>query len=110
MTELQFDRLETIGDITCTREDFMEASGILNNPEINIYETIDAILHEEAPGKKNDGLKKILKIARRFATINNIKPWKATTSEEILQSLEKWLRLETIWVATYVRRIIAWII
>lgn len=74
MTELQFDRLETIGDITCTREDFMEASGILNNPEINIYETIDAILHEEAPGKKNDGLKKILKIARRFATINNIKP------------------------------------
>ena len=89
MSELQFDNLETIGDIPCTREDFMKASDILNNPEINIYETIDTILHEEAPGKKNDGLKKILKIARRVARTNGITPGRTTTSEEILQSLEK---------------------
>lgn len=91
MTELLFDNVNILGDIPCSREDFIKASTILDNPEINVYEAIDDILSNG----DNDGLKKILKIARRRATANGIVPGRPTASEEILRSLENGVHLQT---------------
>ncbi|MBP6920951.1 hypothetical protein KBB89_00155 [Candidatus Gracilibacteria bacterium] len=108
MTELQFDRLETIGDIPCTQEDFLEASRILNDSECDFSQTLDKIMSQyKTPGDRSDRIEKILRIARRIAMTNGITGGKPTTTEEILHNLENGVFLHTRGVAIYVKRIIA---
>lgn len=78
------DRIKTTAEITCSRSDFLEAMVVINDPA----EDITAAIEEREEQNLNNPVAQILKIARWGLTKNNIIPGTATSSEELLRSLE----------------------
>jgi DNA-binding MarR family transcriptional regulator len=97
------DAIETIEDISCSRGDFVAAARIFNNPEGNVSTAIE---REEELWGTNAKVARILRIARWRGTTHGIASWTASSSDQILRSLENSTNMRIRWIAGYVKSIL----
>lgn len=95
--------IETVNDITCARGDFIAAARIFDDAEKNIS---TAIAREEEQWGVDAKVARILRIIRGRASTHSITPWTPSSSEQILQSLERSESMQIRWIGQYVRTII----
>ncbi len=96
------ESIETVNDITCAREDFIAAARIFDDAEENISRAIE---REEEQWGMDAKVARILRIIRSRALKHGIAPWTPSSSEQILQNLERSESIQIRWIVTHVRTI-----
>jgi DNA-binding MarR family transcriptional regulator len=97
------ESIRTTDDIVCTREHFITAARIFDNAEENISRAIE---REEEKWGKDAKVARILRIIRGRASTHSIAQWTPTSSEQILQSLERSTSMQFQWIGKHVKSII----